>query len=386
MRRSVTSRSLLRSTERWVARFAAARLFSAVVAAVLLGVHRVTDHDGMLLVLGLGYGAGSTAAVLLLPRVLDRRSAWALDSLACLALVFASEDWRSPFYLMALTAGILPAARLPLMRSLQWGVGFTLAYAGVAVATGLDVAALRTTARLDTFATHLLLPLALTAGVAYAAEGMRRLRDEQARSQRLAVEAERRRIAWELHDSAKQRLHAASLMLSSLERNGDGSDEVLDASLEQLRGAMADMDTSIGDLRSPLEGRPLEVALRERVAELSKVTRASIQLEGRAATLPHVDATHVYRILSEAVANAVRHADASRIRVRLGSKDGGLTAVVDDDGRGLPEEIRPGASGLLTMRSRAFAIGARLSIGPGPEERGTRISLQVPINPEGDEP
>ena len=82
--------------------------------------------------------------------------------------------------------------------------------------TELDANTLESTIRLETIATHLMVPVVVVLALAYAAEILERLRGERLRSERLAVESERQRIAWELHDSAKQRVHAAHLVLSAL--------------------------------------------------------------------------------------------------------------------------------------------------------------------------
>jgi signal transduction histidine kinase len=360
---------------RWVRLFVLARLTSTGVAVALLAAHQGTPHDTALALVGLAYGALTAAAAWSRPALFASRAAWALDTAVALVLVLGSEDWRSPFYLLALTTLAAPAASLPLPRALAWGIGFTVAYGVIAVVTGIDVRELRTSARLDTLATHLLLPLVATAGAAYSAEALRRLAAERARAERLAVETERRRIAWELHDSAKQRLHAAALMLSASE-----PDPLVAGALQELQGATADMETSIAELRSPLEGRPLAEALRDRAAELQPLTGAAIRVDGAAPALPAVTATHVYRIVAEAMTNAVRHAHAAAIHVRLGAEGGALRATVVDDGDGLPERTRPGAGGLLTMRSRAFAIGGRLTVEPGPGDRGTRVGLDLPLH------
>ena len=69
----------------------------------------------------------------------------------------------------------------------------------------------------ETLAIHLSLPFLLVCALAYAADALRRLGEERTLRERLAIEAERKRIAWDLHDSAKQRIHAAHLLVSSLD-------------------------------------------------------------------------------------------------------------------------------------------------------------------------
>ncbi|MEJ7717390.1 MAG: hypothetical protein WKF31_05270 [Thermoleophilaceae bacterium] len=125
-------------------------------------------------------------------------------------------EWRSPFYLLALTALVLPATSLSSRRAFAYAVGFTLAYFAVSLGTGIDWATLDASPRLESLATHLMVPLLVALALSYSADLMERLRREAERSARLAVEAERRRIALDLHDSAKQRVHASHLVLSSV--------------------------------------------------------------------------------------------------------------------------------------------------------------------------
>lgn len=362
--------------ERWIVLWAMTRVAAIAMAVALLVAHRVTAFDAALGWFLVVYGGLSIVAAMRAPKLVRRPEAWLLDCCVGLGLIWISGDWRSPFYLLALTALAPPAALLPFRQAVVSGAGFTLAFLGVAMRTGLDPWSLNSTVSLETLATHLALPGVITLGLAYAASVMRRLQDEQERAHQLALEAERRRIAWELHDSAKQRLHAAHLVLSSLEPS-----DVLELALEQLRGATADMETSIAELRSPLEGRPLAAALRDRAAELAALEGGvSVSVSGEAPRLATVAASHAYRILAEAMTNAVRHAGAREVRVTLSTAaDGGLHAVVADDGRGLPAHIRPGANGIRTMRSRAFAIGGRLTIGSaGTGGHGVRVRLDVP--------
>jgi signal transduction histidine kinase len=236
----------------------------------------------------------------------------------------------------------------------------------------------------ETLAIHVSLPFLLVCSVAYAAEALRRLAGERAERERLAIEAERRRIAWELHDSAKQRLHAAHLLVSSLQgRVPEPLSRTVDRASVELESAASDMDTSLAELRSPLEGRPLHEALRIRVAELAPGAGPPVVVvHGRAPKLPPLVAAHVYRIGCEAVTNALRHADARTVEVTLASRNGSLQVDVRDDGQGLPVERRPGGNGLFAMESRAASIGAALTVESEPG-RGTVIRIDVPLNGNG---
>lgn len=354
------------------------RLPAAAVAVLLLLVHRVTAHDPILTVAVIGYTAFSLGALTLLPRLQLSALAWLVDCAAMLALVVASEDWRSPFYVLMLTALILPSTGLPLRRALVWGLTFTLAYLGVAVYTELDENTLASTIRLETIATHVMVPLVVSLALAYAADVLERLRDERLRSERFAVQSERQRIAWELHDSAKQRVHAAHLVLSALQTQVSGTQaQLVGHALGELRAAGADMETSVAELRTPLEGRSVDRLLQERAAELAPVSDATISVSGELGELPAHIAAHVYRIGAEALTNAVRHGEASHVEVTLARNGASATIEVRDDGCGLPAIRRPGSNGLRSMRSRADTIGADLSIGPGPDGSGTSVLLSL---------
>ncbi len=357
------------------------RPFAAAVAVALLAVHRVTSHDVELIAAAIAYTALSLAAFVLAPRLQLSPVAWVVDSAGALALVAASEDWRSPFYVLMVTALILPTTGLRFRRALAWAVAFTLAYLGVAVYTELDANTLESTIRLETVATHMMVPLVVGLALAYAAYVLECLRGERLRSERLAVESERQRIAWELHDSAKQRVHAAHLVLSAVQHEVDGAQaELVGHALAELRAAGADMETSVAELRTPLEGRSVERMLGERAGELARVSDAQITVSGTVGELPPHIAAHAYRIAAEALTNAVRHGEASRISVVLSQDGSGATIEVCDDGRGLPPVRRPGSNGLSSMHRRAETIGASLSIGPGADGGGTRVQLTLPTS------
>jgi signal transduction histidine kinase len=362
----------------WLTLLVIIRLAAMATAIVLLAAHRVTEHDAVLGIVGGVWVVLGAAAVVRRPPLALAPGAWAADIGVVLALVVASEDWRSPFFLLALTTLAAPAARLTPPLALALGSAFSLAYAVIAHLIGPDPLQIGAQTTVETLATHLVLPVLLTFGVSFAADAIHRLRDERRRSERLAIEAERRRIAWELHDSAKQRVHAAHLVLDAVARPDDPD---LGAAIEQviaeLRAAAAEMDTSLAELRSPLEGRPLHVALRERIAELSVPGGPDVRIRGKLELEP-LEAAHAYRIACEALTNAMRHARASQVDVVLRRDEVGAVLAVLDDGIGMPAGGRPGSNGLRVMRNRANAIGGRLAIGPRGESAGTAVELRIP--------
>lgn len=363
-----------RRESEWLILYVAARLAATIVAAALLAWGGVGGLDVLLLL----YGPISTAVLVAWPALRRLPAVWILDAAITLGLVVLSGDWRSPFYLMWLASLALPAIYLPLRRAILLAIGSSMLFLAVAV-TGGPVPGRLQLVSTETLAIHLSLPLLLVSALAYAADSLRRLARERHERERLAIEAERRRIAWELHDSAKQRIHAAHLLVSSLQDRVEPelAGLVARATIE-LESASSDMDTSLAELRSPLEGRRLDEALRLRVDELAPAGSPSITVHGAAPPLPPLVAAHVYRIACEAIVNALRHADASSIFVQMLDGDHVFAISVRDDGRGLPISKRPGATGLRAMENRAASIGADLILTNPADGPGTLVELLVP--------
>jgi two-component system sensor histidine kinase UhpB len=94
------------------------------------------------------------------------------------------------------------------------------------------------------------------------------------------------------------------------------------------------------------------------------------------AVAPEVELA-IYRVVQEALTNAVRHAGAQQIALAISAEDGRLAVSVTDDGAGLPGEAAEDA-GLRGMRERAFAIGGTLTI-DSDERTGVRVVLELPL-------
>jgi signal transduction histidine kinase len=381
---------------RWLALFVGTRLIATAAGVALLIAHDVTKDNGAFAVVAVVYGGGTILAAIRFQRLQHNPVAWTIDAVAVMTLILATATYRSPFYLLGLTALILPATGLPVRRAFAFGAGFTAVYFTVAVAfsRSIDWETLGRTYKLESFTTHLLVPLIIVITLAYAGEVLRRLQDERARSELLAVEAERRRIAWELHDSAKQRVHAAHLMMSQHQRRQGGDDPMLDQAIAELQAAGTDIETSLTELRTPLEGGGgLIEGVRKRAAELERLSGVRIEVSGVSPELPATTTAHAFRVIGEAMTNAVRHAVATRMRVSLSVRDGVFTAEITDNGRGLPAERRPGSNGIRSMKRRAGMLGGWLHIASsregslnGREAAGTTVRLEVPLEAAGDGP
>lgn len=201
-----------------------------------------------------------------------------------------------------------------------------------------------------------------------------------------AAEEERQRIARELHDDTAQRLAGLMLMLRVAARTEDAEER--EERIERVReeiGAAADAVRRIArGLRPPiLDEAGLPAALESLVLTLRRAHGVDIDLtmERPAFRLGAESELAMYRIVQEALSNAIRHAGASRVAVSLQADDHVLRAEVEDDGRGFTTE-RPFSDegqglGLVGMRERARHAGGTLEIDSAPGA-GTRVRVTLP--------
>jgi signal transduction histidine kinase len=205
------------------------------------------------------------------------------------------------------------------------------------------------------------------------------------RSRELSIVAERARIARELHDAVAQKLFSLRLTAEAadtlLPGDPDGAARQL-ATVKQLARDSADELRAIvvGLRPTDLAGDGLDVALRKQVDLLDRVHAATVAFEGP--PLPQLDPPveqAVYRVVQEALHNALRHADPRRVTVRARRADGRLVVEVADDGAGFdPGQAGAGRRlGLASMRERARAVGGRLTVRSAPGQ-GTTVGLEVP--------
>ncbi|CAL9629532.1 hypothetical protein SUDANB145_06042 [Streptomyces sp. enrichment culture] len=196
----------------------------------------------------------------------------------------------------------------------------------------------------------------------------------------LAQEAERRRIAQELHDEVGQSMTAILLVLG---RAADDADEPL---REELRQAQEITRDSLDEVRRLV--RRLRPGVLEDLGLVSALTsltedfavHTGLYVARRFDTdLPALDQETelvLYRVAQESLTNAARHADARRVEVGLRRAGQAVVLEIADDGRGI-EAAREGA-GIRGMRERALLAGATLNLNSTPGS-GTRIRLITPV-------
>ncbi|WP_214414509.1 sensor histidine kinase [Sphaerisporangium fuscum] len=186
---------------------------------------------------------------------------------------------------------------------------------------------------------------------------------------------ERRRLERDLHDGAQQRLVALGMSLRLAQRHlGDGSvdlDGLLDQSVAELGTAVAELRAIAHGLRPSSLDDGLDVAVRTLAGSLP----CPVSLEIDAGVVADDVATTAYYVVSEAVTNAVKHAGACGIQLRIIREDDLLTIQISDDGRG-GAGMRRG-SGLSGLSDRVAAAGGSLHLN-SPAGRGTTIRAVLP--------
>ena len=204
-------------------------------------------------------------------------------------------------------------------------------------------------------------------------------------AQRLAVFEDRDRIARDLHDLVIQRLYATGMSLESVSARLGDTD-----SRQRVSSAVDDLDETIKQIRSAIFGlhaRPAadEAGVRDQILEVAKQAAIALgfapalRMSGLHDDIPADVAEHLLGALREALSNAARHAQATRVEVTV---EGGpeLVLLVRDNGVGIKETGR--RSGLANLADRAGLLGGSMRTGPA-DGGGTELEWRVPITRPG---
>lgn len=186
-----------------------------------------------------------------------------------------------------------------------------------------------------------------------------------------ASERERLSIGADLHDGLGQLLTAVEFMCTALKEDTARAQPEISRRLDQMGGLLREAIAQTRFLSRGLVpiGEGAEAlqqgltALAERTHALGRTRCEFVAAEVVEVTKPAAT-THLYRIAQEAVNNAVKHARAANITIRLGRRPGWLVLEIEDDGVGLAQENQGKGAGLGLMRYRASLIGADLSLQP----------------------
>ncbi|MBZ6199929.1 sensor histidine kinase [Streptomyces olivaceus] len=195
-----------------------------------------------------------------------------------------------------------------------------------------------------------------------------------------AQEAERRRIAQELHDEVGQSMTAILLVL------GRAADDAEQPLRDELHQAQEITRESLDEVRRLVRRlRPGVLDDLGLISALSSLTHDFATHTGLRVVrrfdpdLPALDPETelvLYRVAQEGLTNTARHADAARVEVSLAPAGGAVTLTITDDGRGI--EAACEGAGIRGMRERVLLIGAALDITSAPGA-GTRIRLTAPV-------
>ena len=219
-----------------------------------------------------------------------------------------------------------------------------------------------------------------------------RLMEDRARARRLAAQVisaqdeERARVARELHDSTAQILTAVMLQLGAAARESDSAP--LSERIATLRALAAEALEEVRSLSHTMHPRILDdLGLAAALEWLGRQARSQtsldvhVSVDGGAEGIPPPIASVLYRVAQEALRNAVRHAGAGTVELRLRREPAAAVLEVVDDGHGFDvrsaEERRPGM-GLFSMRERVGLVNGKLIV-TSERGRGARVVATVPL-------
>lgn len=197
--------------------------------------------------------------------------------------------------------------------------------------------------------------------------------------------AERERIGRELHDGAIQQVYTAGLIVESARRKVDEDPTVaaqrLDRAMMALNEAIVSLRAYMGELRTAPESVSLVDGLRQQTADprLNTLMNVALTLDlPETATFGPAQTTHILAIVSEALANAARHAQARHVHVQTDVAGGQFCLTIQDDGQGFNGQRNSDGYGLRNMRDRARLLNGMLQVVSEPGQ-GTRVILTVPL-------
>jgi len=200
-----------------------------------------------------------------------------------------------------------------------------------------------------------------------------------------AQEAERRRLAGDIHDGISQRLVSLAYHLDAAASAAEGPTPEVAAVAMELAAARRLVDAALDEARSAIRGlRPTVLDDLGVAAGLQSLARALPDVEVSVEVVPVTLASHVetalYRVGQEALQNVAKHAHARRVRLALHQDGDTVTLTVEDDGCGFApgEAGGPECFGLQGMAERVDLVGGHLELCSAPG-RGTTVTVTVPV-------
>lgn len=199
------------------------------------------------------------------------------------------------------------------------------------------------------------------------------------------IEAERKRLARELHDELGQSVTAIRLIATSLARSNEHGNLAQGAGkINEIAAGLYDcVHRIVRELRpAVLEQPDLAAALNDLAHEWRvrhQEIELALKLEGDLGDLGEALTLAVFRSVQEALTNVLKHAGARSVRLRVTRHDSRLEAIIEDDGRGGAQSFPVSGHGLVGMRERMAALGGSMVSGKRPEG-GFRVKIDLPLS------
>ncbi len=203
----------------------------------------------------------------------------------------------------------------------------------------------------------------------------------------LTLEAERQRMARELHDTLAQGLAGLILQLEGLEAHLERGNlakvaEIAAQAKGRARSTLAEARQAIGDLREQGELSALE-RIRQEAVRFARATGIPCAVElPNELLVPNQTREHVARFVSEGLENVARHAQATRVEVQGVVENGRFQLTIQDNGQGFdPRQVPTGHYGLVGLRERARLAGGTLTV-DSQQGGGATLRLIIPLTVE----
>ncbi|KXT77461.1 sensor histidine kinase [Streptococcus sp. DD13] len=199
------------------------------------------------------------------------------------------------------------------------------------------------------------------------------------------VEAERKRIARDLHDTVSQELFASSMILSGLAHATTPVDPTV--TQKQLQTVQSMIETAQKDLRilllhlrpSELNGKSLVEGFQTLLNEVSDKSRIQVSFQHEVSALPTVVEDHLFRIAQEIISNTLKHSQAQHLDVYLIEHEGDVQLKMVDDGIGFqPEKEKELSYGLQNIQDRVADMAGTVKIRSA-QDKGVSIDIRIPL-------
>ena len=217
-----------------------------------------------------------------------------------------------------------------------------------------------------------------------------RVRRREAVERERELQRERLELSQTIHDTIAQSAYMIGLGLeTAIELAATKKDEDHDELLSKLEATLALSRSTMWELRHSIdigaifEGRELSRVLRSHASTFTTITSIPTELvqSGTEPPLPTVTRRLLFSIAHNAMTNALRHSNASKITIVLSFEEDGIRMAVSDDGTGLPDDYADRGHGFRNMRTDAERMGGRLEASSASESgSGTTVTCVIPYS------